>query len=53
MKCWDSFICGIFGGALVLSFIMLNFQQPIRCEVVQYVAGNRIHVIYGVAKAHE
>ena len=51
MKCYESFIVGIFAGMLLLCFIMLNFQAPIKCEVSQYVAGNRMHIIYGVAKA--
>lgn len=52
MRDWESFIVGMFGGALVLCLIMLNFQAPIRCEV-QMGDMNHTHIIYGVAKANE
>jgi len=49
MKCWDSFVCGLFGGALVLSVIMLNFPQNKQC-VVEMGRGNVTHVLIGEYK---
>lgn len=51
MKCYESFVVGIFTGALVLCFFMAFFKEPINCQVRQYVAGNKVaYITYGVSK---
>lgn len=46
----NEYIQGVFGGALIISLLMLNFNEPVQCEVSQIVAGSRTHIIYGVTK---
>lgn len=54
MKCWDSFIVGMFVGGLVLCLAMLNWPEPKRCGVViSYGNGKVSHVQYGVIVANE
>lgn len=54
MKDWDSFIVGMFVGALVLCLAMLNWPEPKRCGVViSYGNGKVSHVQYGVIVANE
>lgn len=48
----ESFVLGIFFGALLICLFMLNYPKPTKCSVMVAYA-NKTFVTYGVIKDDE